>query len=102
MRLLALGLDPRKLIDHYGAIGLFLIVFAETGLLIGFFLPGDALLFTAGLLVATDVLHTNIVVIVWESSLPRYSAMLSVISLAKELVRSCLTNRNLGSSNPSM
>ena len=64
MRLLALGLDPRKLIDHYGAIGLFLIVFAETGLLIGFFLPGDALLFTAGLLVATDVLHTNIVVIV--------------------------------------
>lgn len=64
MRLLALGLDPRKLIDHYGTIGLFLIVFAESGLFFGFFLPGDALLFTAGLLVATHVIHANIVLIV--------------------------------------
>ncbi|HEY1157346.1 MAG TPA: hypothetical protein VGE95_13765, partial [Arthrobacter sp.] len=30
------------------------IIFAETGLLVGFFLPGDSMLFTAGLLVATD------------------------------------------------
>lgn len=36
------------------------IVFAETGLLVGFFLPGDSLLFTAGLLVATDTIKTNI------------------------------------------
>lgn len=35
------------------------IVFAETGLLIGFFLPGDSLLFTAGLLVATGTIHVN-------------------------------------------
>ena len=34
----------------YAMIGIFLIVFAETGLLIGFFLPGDSLLFTAGIL----------------------------------------------------
>lgn len=33
------------------------IVFAETGLLIGFFLPGDSMLFTAGLLVATGAIH---------------------------------------------
>jgi membrane-associated protein len=47
----ALGsLDPENLLDAFGAIGLFLIVFAESGLLIGFFLPGDSLLFTAGLL----------------------------------------------------
>ena len=32
-----------------GALGVFLVVFAETGLLAGFFLPGDSLLFTAGL-----------------------------------------------------
>ena len=38
------------------------IVFAECGLLIGFFLPGDSLLFTAGLLVATGFIDTNIVV----------------------------------------
>ena len=55
MRLIAvLGLDPRKLIDSFGLVGLGVIVFAESGLLIGFFLPGDSLLFTAGLLTATE------------------------------------------------
>jgi membrane-associated protein len=33
----------------FGAFGVFAVVFAETGLLAGFFLPGDSLLFTAGL-----------------------------------------------------
>ena len=41
-------LDPERLIDVFGLLGIFAIVFAESGLLIGFFLPGDALLFTAG------------------------------------------------------
>lgn len=36
------------------------IVFAETGLLVGFFLPGDSLLFTAGLLIATGALDVNL------------------------------------------
>jgi membrane-associated protein len=47
---LAVGgaLDPKHLIDTVGLIGIFAIIFAESGLLIGFFLPGDALLFTAG------------------------------------------------------
>jgi membrane-associated protein len=50
--LLAAGgfLDPEKLIDAFGLLGIFAIVFAESGLLIGFFLPGDSLLFTAGFL----------------------------------------------------
>ena len=51
--LLGISLDPKEIIDSlspYGEIGLWLIIFAETGLLIGFFLPGDSLLFTAGLL----------------------------------------------------
>ena len=43
-------LDPKDLIETAGLIGIFLIVFAESGLLIGFFLPGDSLLFTAGFL----------------------------------------------------
>ncbi len=42
-------IDPQQLIKSFGTIGLFLIIFAESGLLIGFFLPGDSLLFTAGL-----------------------------------------------------
>ncbi|MGZ4485861.1 MAG: DedA family protein [Nocardioidaceae bacterium] len=45
-------LDPNHLIDTFGLIGILAVVFAECGLLIGFFLPGDSLLFTAGLLVA--------------------------------------------------
>ena len=45
---LAVGLSPESLIETFGLIGLFAIVFAESGLLIGFFLPGDSLLFTAG------------------------------------------------------
>jgi membrane-associated protein len=43
-------LDPENLIETVGLIGIFVVVFAESGLLIGFFLPGDALLFTAGFL----------------------------------------------------
>ena len=44
-------LDPNNLVDTFGLIGILVVVFAECGLLIGFFLPGDSLLFTAGLLV---------------------------------------------------
>src|ERR671918_35272 len=47
------GVDLRELLEAVGYLGLFAIVFAESGLLIGFFLPGDSLLFTTGLLVAT-------------------------------------------------
>ncbi len=49
----ALGIDPEQLIRAVGVIGLFAVVFAESGILLGFFLPGDSLLFTAGLLAAT-------------------------------------------------
>ncbi|HMG42656.1 MAG TPA: VTT domain-containing protein [Acidimicrobiales bacterium] len=49
--LLAVGggfLDPENLVDKGGLVLIFAIIFAESGLLIGFFLPGDSLLFTAG------------------------------------------------------
>jgi membrane-associated protein len=45
-------LDPTHLIDTFGLIGIMVVLFAECGLLVGFFLPGDSLLFTAGLLAA--------------------------------------------------
>ena len=50
-------LDPAYLLDRFGDYALWgaaFIIFAECGLLIGFFLPGDSLLFTVGLLVAQD------------------------------------------------
>ncbi|MEU0598399.1 VTT domain-containing protein [Streptomyces sp. NPDC006393] len=59
MTTLALGpswLDPNYLLDTFGIWGLLLIVFAESGLLIGFFLPGDSLLFTCGLLITSHQL----------------------------------------------
>jgi membrane-associated protein len=47
-------LDARSLITTFGTLGIAAVLFAETGLLIGLFLPGDSLLFTAGVLAATS------------------------------------------------
>ncbi len=57
------GLDLVTLIKAAGYIGLFFIVFAESGLFIGFFLPGDSLLFTAGFLASQDYLRITPLVI---------------------------------------
>ena len=59
-------MDPQHLLQSLGPwalLGILGIVFAECGLLIGFFLPGDSLLFTAGLLVSTGFIDTNIAVV---------------------------------------
>ncbi|MDQ6936538.1 MAG: VTT domain-containing protein [Actinomycetota bacterium] len=53
-------LDANHLLSTYGLIGILIIIFAECGLLIGFFLPGDTLLFSAGLLMAIGTLNVNI------------------------------------------
>jgi len=42
--------DLKTFIEAIGLIGVYAVVFAESGLLVGFFLPGDSLLFTAGLM----------------------------------------------------
>jgi membrane-associated protein len=54
--------DPQSIIKYGGLALLLFVVFAETGLLIGFFLPGDNLIIISGLLCATEphLLHTNI------------------------------------------
>ena len=56
-------MSPEKVIAWGGFTALIIIIFAETGLLIGFFLPGDSLLLTAGLLVTQDILKVDIVVL---------------------------------------
>jgi membrane-associated protein len=53
----------QDIITWGGIVLLFLIVFAETGLLIGFFLPGDSLLFTAGLLAAAGMFDVRILIV---------------------------------------
>jgi membrane-associated protein len=45
-------LNAEWLISTFGLIGILVAVFAESGLLIGFFLPGDSLLFSTGLVIA--------------------------------------------------
>jgi membrane-associated protein len=50
-------LDAQHLIESFGLLGIMVIIFAECGLLVGFFLPGDTLLFTAGVLVQRETFH---------------------------------------------
>jgi membrane-associated protein len=59
-------LDATSLLSSFGALGIAVVMFAETGLLIGFFLPGDSLLFTAGLLCATGKSHSSVHLSLWQ------------------------------------
>ena len=54
------GFELTEVIRAVGVLGIAAIVFAESGLLIGFFLPGDTLLFTAGFLAHEGVLGINV------------------------------------------
>ncbi|WP_411273514.1 DedA family protein [Daejeonella sp.] len=56
--------DPVKLLREGGFYLLLFVIFAETGLFFGFFLPGDYLLFLAGMFVATDKLDVSIYVLI--------------------------------------
>ncbi|CAH0164763.1 MULTISPECIES: DedA family protein [Pedobacter] len=56
-------LDPEKLLREGGFYLVVFVIYAETGLFFGFFLPGDYLLFLAGMFVATGKLDVNIAVL---------------------------------------
>lgn len=56
--------DIILLIKTVGLIGVFLIIFAESGLFFGFFLPGDSLLFSAGLIASQGFFDIRILIIV--------------------------------------
>jgi membrane-associated protein len=56
-------IDPEKLLKEGGFYVVMFVIFAETGLFFGFFLPGDYLLFLAGMFVATGKLDVNILVL---------------------------------------
>lgn len=56
-------LNPKSLIRSFGLLGVFAVIFAETGLMVGFFLPGDSLLFLAGIAaspVASDIVGVRL------------------------------------------
>lgn len=54
------GLELTDVIRTIGLLGVAIMVFAESGLLIGFFLPGDTLLFSAGLLASKGLFGVNV------------------------------------------
>jgi membrane-associated protein len=56
-------LDPMIIIKTLGLIGIFIIIFAESGLFFCFFLPGDSLLFTAGFLASQNYLDISILAV---------------------------------------
>ena len=56
-------LDPILIIKTVGIIGIFLIIFAESGLFFGFFFPGDTLLFAGGILASQGFLSISVLII---------------------------------------
>lgn len=50
-------LNPSHLVKDFGYLGIFIALFLESGIIFGFFLPGDSLLFTAGLLASQHYLN---------------------------------------------
>src|SRR5712692_12057057 len=57
------GFDIVEIIKSIGYVGIFAIVFAESGLFFGFFLPGDSLLLTAGLLASRGIGGLELIVL---------------------------------------
>jgi membrane-associated protein len=57
---LANPISPDHLLGSFGLVGLAIILFAECGLLVGFFLPGDTILFAAGIALATGQITTSL------------------------------------------
>jgi membrane-associated protein len=57
-------LNPSSLVKDFGYLGIFITLFLESGVIFGFFLPGDSLLFTAGLLASQHYLNIAGLIIV--------------------------------------
>jgi membrane-associated protein len=55
---LANPISPDHLLSTFGLVGLAVVLFAECGLLVGFFLPGDTILLAAGISLSIGTLHT--------------------------------------------
>jgi membrane-associated protein len=65
--------NPELIITNGGLFLILLIIFAENGIFFGFFLPGDTLLFTTGLLISTNVFKIDITLAVVSITLASYA-----------------------------
>ena len=57
------GIELTELVQTFGIVGITLVIFLESGVPFGFFLPGDSLLFTAGVLAAAGLLNLPLLII---------------------------------------
>ncbi len=57
-------LDPATIVESAGLLGIFLVLYTESGLLLGFFLPGDTLLFAAGIFASQGLISLPLLIIV--------------------------------------
>lgn len=57
-------LNPASLVQDFGYTGIFITLFLESGIIFGFFLPGDTLLFTAGLLASRHTLDITALIVI--------------------------------------
>lgn len=57
-------MNLETILPAIGILGIFAVIFAESGLLIGFFLPGDSLLFTAGFLASQGIFDIKVLVLI--------------------------------------
>jgi membrane-associated protein len=83
--------NPQELITYGGFWLLLIIVFAETGLFIGFFLPGDALLFAAGLLCASGKLDYDIWILLGSLNIAAILGNISGYAFGKKAGESLFT-----------
>ncbi|HET9721759.1 MAG TPA: DedA family protein [Candidatus Saccharimonadales bacterium] len=56
--------NPTALVQDFGYFGVFATLFIESGVVVGFFLPGDTLLFAAGLLASQHVINIVLLIII--------------------------------------
>lgn len=75
------GLDLVDIIIGLGIFAIIFVIFAESGLLIGFFLPGDSLLFTAGVLYHSGILPGNVPIV-----FPIFLLLLFIAAVAGDTV----------------
>lgn len=86
--------DPSSIITYGGLILLIVVVFAETGLFFGFFLPGDSLLVTAGLLCGTKTFDTHIVTLLLTVSLAAILGNITGYIFGKKVGRALFTRKD--------
>jgi membrane-associated protein len=85
LALLPNAIDPDHLLSSFGLLGLLIIIFAECGLLVGFFLPGDTLLFSAGRLFRQEYVDRS------HEFFDRYGARTIVLARFVPIVRTFAT-----------